>query len=214
MANTHSTNGAPTIEGLIFDYGGVLWDMRWDISRTLELEHGLRERAIVETLYGSDTWRKLEIGDGDRDAWLAEAHVALETVAGRELPPLHRHWRENQHLIAPTIDLIRRLRGTYKTAVLSNADSTLVARFRDTHGIADLFDDIVCSADVGMAKPEPRVYALAAQRISLPPEQCVFVDDLEQNVEAARAAGMSAIHFTVDRDDLAVQLAALGVVAD
>ena len=202
------------IHGLIFDYGGVLWDMRWDITRTLELEHGLRERALVETLYGSDTWRQLEIGIGDRDAWLDEAHRDLERVAGRELPRLHADWRDRQHLIAPNIDLIRRLHPTYKTAVLSNADNTLITRLRDAHGIFDLFDEIVVSADVGMAKPEPKIYVLAAQRLGLPPAECVFIDDLEGNVEAARAAGMHAIHFRVDRnDDLEQQFAKLGVIA-
>lgn len=199
------------IRGLIFDYGGVLWDMRWDISRTLELEHGLRERAIVETLYSSETWRRLEVGVGSRDAWLEEAHRALEKAAGRALPPLHRDWRERQHLIAPNIDLIRRLRPPYRTAVLSNADSTLAWRLRDAHRIHDLFDDIVCSADVGMAKPEPRVYRLAAERIGLAPDECVFIDDLESNIAAAREVGMHAVHFVVGRDDLGAQLAALGI---
>ncbi len=202
-----------TIRGLIFDYGGVLWDMRWDLARTLEQEHGLRERTIVETLYGSETWQKLEIGVGDRQAWLDESHLALEAAAGRELPRLHQHWRERQHLIAPNIDLIRRLRGTYKTAVLSNADNTLVRTLRDAHGIHHLFDDIVVSADVGMAKPDPRIYALSAQRIGLPPEECVFIDDLPRNVDAARESGMHAIHFLVNEHHLQEQLATLGVTA-
>lgn len=200
-----------TIRGVIFDYGGVLWDMRWDITRTLEQEHGLRERSLAETLYGSETWRQLEVGVGDRDAWLSEAHRDLETAVGRGLPPLHRHWRERQHLIAPNIDLIRRLRPKYKTSVLSNADSSLMQRLRDA-GVAELFDDIVCSADVGMAKPEARLYALAARRLGLPAGECVFVDDLERNIDAAREAGMQAVHFLVDEGHvLEDQLAALGV---
>lgn len=202
-----------TIKGIIFDYGGVLWDMGWDIARTLEQEHGLAERTIVETLYGSETWRQLEVGVGDRAAWLDESHLALEKAAGRELPRLHNHWRDRQHLIAPNIDLIRRLRPPYRTAVLSNADSTLVDRLKHSHGIYDLFDDVICSADVGVAKPEARIYALAAARVGLPADECVFIDDLETNVEAAREAGMSAILFRVDLgDDLERQLAEFGVL--
>jgi len=200
------------INGLIFDYGGVLWDMRWDITRTLEREHGLSARALASTLYGSELWRRLEVGVGDREAWLAESHRQLEAAAGRALPPLHRHWRERQHLIAPNIDLIRRLRPTYKTGVLSNADNTLTYRLRETHGIYDLFDEVIVSADVGMAKPDPRIFALAARRIGLPAAQCVFIDDLESNVAAAREAGMAGVHFDVDRgDSLESQLVALGV---
>jgi putative hydrolase of the HAD superfamily len=202
-----------TIRGLIFDYGGVLLDMRWEFSRTLEREHGLDELSIVQTLYGDGAWRQIEIGVGDRDEWLRDAHAALEAKAGRSLPPLHEHWRAQQQLIVENIELIERLRPPYLTSVLSNADSTLVGRMRDTHRIHHLFDDIVCSADVGMAKPDPRIYTLAAQRLGVPPELCVFVDDLERNLEAARTAGMHTVHFRIDQgDSLERQLAGLGVL--
>jgi epoxide hydrolase-like predicted phosphatase len=80
-------------------------------------------------------------------------------------------------------------------------------------GLHHLFDDIVCSAEVGMAKPEPAIYTLAAERLGLEPSECVFVDDLDTNVEAARQVGMHAVLFRVDKgDDLRAQLAALGVM--
>lgn len=200
------------ISGLIFDYGGVLWDMRFEFTRVLEREHGLRERVIAETLYGTETWRRLEVGVGDREQWLAEAHTLLEAEAGRELPPLHRHWREQQRLIVQNIELIERLRPRYRTAVLSNADNTLMRRLTQVHRIHHLFDDIICSADVGMAKPERRIYALAAQRLGLPAEECVFIDDLEANVNAARDAGMHGVCFRIDLGhSLEAQLADLGV---
>lgn len=202
-----------SIQGLIFDFGGVLLDMRWDAAALLEREHNLREMLIAESLYGeSGPWREISRGRGDREAWLAEAHTALEQDAGRPLPPLHQHWREQMQLILPNITLIRDLRTRYRTAVLSNADSTLRDRLQDTYAIDDLFDDIVCSADVGMAKPEPGIYALAARRLGLPPEECVFIDDVERNLVPAREAGMQAVHFRIDRgDSLAAQLAELGV---
>ena len=200
------------IQALIFDFGGVILDMRWDAAAALEKEHGLGERAIVGTLYGDGAWQQIEVGQGDREAWLRDSHAALETMAGRALPPLHQHWRAQQSLIAPNIDLIRRLKPKYRTALLSNADSSLPARLRDTHAVWDLFDDVVCSADVGLAKPDPRIYALAARRLDLAPDACVFVDDLERNIDAAREAGMAAVHFRVDRgDSLEEQFAALGI---
>jgi putative hydrolase of the HAD superfamily len=202
------------INGIIFDYGGVLWDMRFEVTRLLEQQHGLRERLLVETLYGTETWRKLEVGVGDREQWLSEAHAMLETEAGRELPPLHQHWREQQQLILPNIRLIERLRPPYRTAVLSNADSTLMHRLSQVHRIHHLFDDIVCSADVGMAKPEPEIYALAARRLGFPPAECVFIDDLERNVDAAREAGMHGVCFRIDMGHaLEEQLAELGITA-
>lgn len=200
------------VAAILLDFGGVLWDMRWDVARALEVEHGLPAGALFDTLYRIDAWREVERGRGDREAWLAAAHRALERRAGRPLPPLHARWREQQGPIAANVALVRRLRPPYRLAVLSNADLTLRARLADGLGLADAFDEIVCSAEVGCAKPEPEIYRLACERLGLPPEACVFVDDHEPNVRAAEALGLRAVLHRVDRGDrLADQLAALGV---
>ena len=81
------------IRGLLFDYGGVIHDMRWDVARELEAAHGLPRQAVVETLYRTETWKAMQCGRGDRQAWLDEAHALLEARAGRALPRLHDAWR-------------------------------------------------------------------------------------------------------------------------
>jgi len=202
----------PVPAGTIFDFGGVLWNMRWDVCRDLEAEHGLAPGVVFSTLYRSPTWLEIERGRGSVAQWRAEAHRALEAQAARPLPLIHDLWRSRQEPIAQNIDLVRALRPAYRLAILSNADQTLRDRLRDGVGIHDDFDQIVCSAEVGLAKPEPQIYALACARLGLPPSACVFVDDHEPNVTAARDAGLSAILYRVDRgDDLRAQLAALGV---
>ncbi len=55
------------------------------------------------------------------------------------------------------------------------------------------FDDLVISGEVGLRKPDPAIYRLAAERLAVAPEDCVFVDDLERNVEVARELGMIGI---------------------
>src|SRR5215470_19224391 len=65
------------IEAVILDFGGVLWDMRWDVARQLSEAHGLAWSSVFETLYRTDTWHHVERGRGDAVAWLAEAHAAL-----------------------------------------------------------------------------------------------------------------------------------------
>jgi putative hydrolase of the HAD superfamily len=200
------------IRGIIFDFGGVIHDMRWDVARQLEEEYGLERNALLRTLYDCDEWRDVERGRGDIDSWRQIAQRRLDEAAGRSLPPLHQHWRESWHIIEENVSLIRSLRPPYKLAVLSNADVTLEDRMRDGLNIHHLFDAVVCSAVVGMAKPEPPIYRLAAERIDLPAEECVFIDDAEHNVKAAQEVGMTAIHFRVHKgDDLAAQLAELGV---
>jgi len=187
--------------------------MRWDVARDLDRTHGLPRSSVFETLYRNETWGAIERGRGDRQAWLEAAHHALEARAGRVLPPLHEEWRRSQRVIEPNLQLVRDLHGSHKLGILSNADVSLRVRLEGEIGIHALFDDIVCSAEVGMAKPEPGIYTLAAERLGLPPGQCVFVDDLDSNVEAAQGVGMQAVLFRVDKgDDLRAQLAALGIV--
>jgi putative hydrolase of the HAD superfamily len=186
--------------------------MRWDVARELDRTHGLPRSSVFETLYRNDTWGAIERGRGDRQAWLEAAHQALEARVGRALPPLHEEWRLSQRAIEPNLQLARDLRGSYKLAILSNADLSLRGRLEGDIGIHHLFDDVVCSAEVGMAKPDAGIYSLAADRLGLAPGDCVFVDDLDTNVEAARQVGMQGVLFRVDKgDDLRAQLAALGV---
>jgi putative hydrolase of the HAD superfamily len=203
---------APVIRGVIFDFGGVLTDMRWDVSAELEDAHGLPRHTLLETLYRTPTWHEIERGRGDLRAWRAEAHRLLEERAGGPLPRLHDAWVAGRDLIRANIALARRLRPTYRTAILSNADRSLRGRLREL-GIYDLFDTVVSSAEEGVAKPEPEIYRRAAQRIGLPVEACVFVDDSDTNVRAAEALGMRGILYRVDRgQDLTVLLADVGVL--
>ena len=200
------------IRGVIFDFGGVIHNMRWDVAHALEQEHGLERNTLVRTLYDSDEWREVQVGRGDVQAWREAAQQRLEAAAGRALPPLHEQWHETWGLIAENVELVRALRPPYRLAVLSNADITLEDRIRNDYGIYDLFDEVICSADVGLAKPDAAAYRLAAERLGLEAEECVFIDDTKPNVEGAREVGMAAIHFRVDRgDDLAAQLAELDV---
>jgi putative hydrolase of the HAD superfamily len=197
----------------VFDFGGVLWDMRWDVARELDRAHGLPRSSVVETLYRGPAWRDIERGIGDPVAWREDAHRALEQLAGRPLPPLHEEWRKAQTAIEPNLTLVRAIRHDYKVSILSNADVSLRCRLERDIGIHELFDDIVCSAEIGMAKPEPAVFRLTAERLGVLPEHCLFVDDWDQNIEAARGVGMHAVLYRVDKgDDLRAQLEAAGVV--
>jgi putative hydrolase of the HAD superfamily len=200
------------IRGVIFDFGGVINDMRWDVMFALEEEHGLERGTIVRCTYGHDEWREVEVGRGDMEALDAVRHARLKEAAGRDVPPLHIQWRETWGLINENVELVRALRPPYRVSVLSNADLTLEERMRDGMNIHHLFDDVVCSAVVGMAKPDHAIYRLAAERLSLSVEECVFIDDARRNVEAAQLVGMTAIHYRIDRgDNLTELLAGAGV---
>src|SRR3989442_2522953 len=175
---------------VIFDFGGVIWNMGWDAARTLEAAHGLPTGSLHATLYGGDAWRLVERGRGDRETWLAGAHRALEELAGRPLPPLHSEWRALQAPIRTNIEPVRALRPRHRTGILSKADATRPERLTHVVGVVDLFDDIVCSAEVGLAKPEPAIYALACDRLGVPAGACAFVAGPRAHLHAATGAGL------------------------
>lgn len=203
---------ATSLRAVIFDFGGVLLDMRWDVARELDRAHGLPKSSVFETLYRCPAWNDIECGVGDPAAWTEGAHRELERRAGRALPRLHDEWRRAQVPVAANIALVRALRPAYRCSVLSNADISLRDRLNGELELDSYFDDIVVSAEVGMAKPRPEIFRLAADRLGLPPEACVFVDDWDKNVDAARVVGMQAVLHRVDQGhDLRAQLAALGV---
>jgi epoxide hydrolase-like predicted phosphatase len=99
--------------------------------------------------------------------------------------------RFNQRLA----DFVQSLRPGIKTAVLSNAGDQARPMFCETYHIDNIFDKLIISAEVGLAKPDERIYRLALEHMNVTPEESVFIDDLAPNVEGARRIGMHAVHF-------------------
>ncbi len=106
-------------------------------------------------------------------------------------------------------EMIRALRAAgFRTALLSNSWGCDEYPRADFHG---LFDTVVISGECGMRKPEPGIFRHAAQSLGLAPEQCVFIDDMEANVAAAAACGMTGVHHTETAQTVAAVQDLLGV---
>ena len=97
------------------------------------------------------------------------------------------------------IDYIDSLRPRYQTVLLSNAWDNLREILVKTWKIADAFDEIFISAEMGLAKPDPKIYEVVLEKLGIAPEETVFIDDFIRNIEAARKLGMHGIHFQ-DKD--------------
>jgi putative hydrolase of the HAD superfamily len=91
-------------------------------------------------------------------------------------------------------DFAASLRPTYKTGILSNSADGARREEQRRYGFEQLVDEIVYSHEVGLAKPDPRVYRLTEQRLGVVGEEIVFIDDVARNVEAARERGWTAVH--------------------
>ncbi|MGY0022093.1 HAD-IA family hydrolase [Streptomyces sp. YJ-C3] len=106
------------------------------------------------------------------------------------------------------VSLLRRARRQVPLVLVTNATPDL-ERDLEAMGLSDLADHVVSSARVGVAKPDPEIYAIAAARAEVAVDRCLFVDDRLENVEAAGALGMTGAHHR-ERADLRRALGLLG----
>ncbi len=201
-----------TVRAVIFDFGGVIARLDRGLLADFEVRHGLPESSFLKALYSIPEWRAVELGESTEDEWFAAVKRKLDELAGRPLPNIGEEratmWRT---LDADVVRLIERLGAGYGVGVISNATPRLEAELRDYHKIDGLFRVIVNSSRIGMAKPDSRIYQLAAERMGEEPAACVHIDDLAHNVEGAREAGFQGIHHKGDYAALERELRSLGV---
>ena len=98
----------------------------------------------------------------------------------------------NEELIA----YFRALRPRYRTAILSNSFVGAREHEEERYGFTSMVELAIYSHEEGIHKPDPRIFAIAAERLGVPPAEIVFLDDLPANVDAARACGLQAVLFT------------------
>ena len=177
---------------LLVDFGGVLttsvWDSFADFCREKGLEENTVKRLFRENPEAIASLRGLETGAIEEDEFerrfarllgLDEAADLIDSMFRGMLP------------CEPMVAAVRAAgdRGV-KTGLISNSWST---SHYDRDMLEELFDTAVISAEVGLHKPQPEIYRLAAERLVVTPERCVFVDDLRENCAGAEAVGMTAI---------------------
>jgi epoxide hydrolase-like predicted phosphatase len=184
------------IEAVIWDLGGVLVrtidrSRRVEWERKFELDTGELDRLVFEGEVG----RAAALGKAEAaDIWQALAERFQ--LSDHERRMLEQDFWASDRVDETLISITRNLRPTIKTGLLSNAWPDLRHALEDLWDIADVFDEIVISAEIGLAKPDPRIYHLILNRLDVKPQQAVFIDDFITNIEAAKALGLETIHFT------------------
>jgi putative hydrolase of the HAD superfamily len=183
------------IRAVVFDIGGVLEDTpaigvteQWEA--TLRLRPGeLNERlggvweagaigAVSEAEVRESIARILRLDDARVNAFLADIWTEYLGALNAELA-----------------DYFGGLRPRYRTALLSNSFVGAREREEERYGFGEITDLIIYSHEVGMTKPDPRIYHLTCDRLGVRPEQMIFLDDQADLVEAALDAGIRAILF-------------------
>lgn len=184
-----------TIKTIIFDVGGVLLH---EVDRTprerAAQKLGITYDALNTAVFNHPLGSRATIGEiTTRQIW--EAIGASFRLSPAETLALEQEFFAGNQIDAALVDHARALRGRYQTAILSNAWDDLRDVIHHKWHIADAFDEIIVSAEVGCAKPDPQIYTLTLQTLGIKPEEAVFIDDLEPNILAARQVGLHGIVY-------------------
>ena len=183
------------MKAVIFDLRGVLLRTT-DVKPREQLANRLgMSRAELEQLIFSgnsgDMAQKGEITAQQHWSNLAEQL----RVSEKDIKELVEEFFAYDEIDFDLIDWIHHLHPAFKTGLLSNAFDDLRQIISERWHFEDAFDDMVISAEVGMVKPDPRIYHLALEGLGVEAEQAVFVDDMQYNIEGARRVGMLGIRF-------------------
>ncbi|NLI82422.1 MAG: HAD family phosphatase [Deltaproteobacteria bacterium] len=183
------------VKSVIFDFGRVISARKpLSLFDAYERDLGLEPGTINTVMFESRAWRETLLGRKSYD----EFWQAIGPTMGLETPSAvlafqlryHRDEKVNEEVV----EIIRKLYGRCKLAVLSNAPPGL-GRWLAQWKILNCFDTVFCSGDEGLAKPDARVFQKVMERLAVKPGEALFVDDTQEHVEAARALGMHVLLF-------------------
>jgi epoxide hydrolase-like predicted phosphatase len=204
-----SEDGRRECRGLLVDYGGVLTTSPFDSFADFCAQEGVPFEVLTRSLRSDPRCRQLLVGLETGRLADKEFESGLAAILGVPAPDLIVRMFAGSRPDSTMATAIRAVRQAgVRTALISNSWGT---GGYDRPLLNELFDAVVISGEVGIRKPAPDIYALGAQRIDLPPEQCVFVDDLAFNLKPADELGMATIHHVTSERTVAELSRLLGV---
>jgi putative hydrolase of the HAD superfamily len=194
------------VRAVISDFGGVLTTPLLNSFLAFQDQTGISAETLGKAMHrvaegdGEHPLFELEKGTITEVDFLERVSSALEPELGHR-PAMHRFKEIYFEALLPNepmVALMRELRGRgYRMALLTNNVREWEPYWRSMLPVDEIFELVVDSGFVGMRKPEPEIYELTLERLGdgISAADCLFVDDVEVNIETARALGMTAVHF-------------------
>ncbi len=181
---------------VVFDFGGVLvdWNPRHLYRKIFSGDEDAMERFLEEIRFYE--WNQKQ--DAGRTFSEAVEDLCKDFPQYCELIRLY-DLRYEESITGPiwgTVAILEKLKSSgYLLYGLSNWPEEKYRLVRPKYAFFELFDDIIISGEVKVAKPDPRIFAILLERIQREPWQCVYIDDSKQNIEVALELGFRCIHY-------------------
>ena len=183
-----------SIRGVFFDMGGVIVRTEYQAPRQHLAERlGMEYEDLDKLVFASPSSIQASLGEISTEEHWVEVIKRLRRPEV-ETQAIRDEFFAGDVLDRELLDFIRSLRPKYKTGLISNAWPDM----RDyiiEQNFDDAFDNMVISAEIGVMKPEARIYQLALEQAGVSADEAVFVDDFIENIEACEKLGMHGIHF-------------------
>ena len=184
-----------SIRAVFWDLGGVLVRTEDHTSReNLAIRLGMSLTELENLVFAGDSGNRAQLGETN-----AEQHwQSLGSNLGlsiEEMIVFQRDFWDGDRLDTALIEYIRTLHTRQKIGLISNAFSDLRHIITNVWNIEDTFDDMTISSEVGIMKPDPRIFQMALERLDVHPQESIFIDDFPHNVDGAQNINMHAIHF-------------------
>ena len=186
------------LRAVIFDVGGVLIRTRNRRGREKWAKRlGLDSWEFENFVFAGESGLQAQLGQKSFDDhwhWLGKYFKLNDT----ELAQMRQDFFAGDVMNDALVAVVPRLRQAgYKTGILSNFGNDARYVWREIYPFIEYFDieNIIISSEVGLMKPDPRIYALAAERVGVKMEEILFIDDFVENIIGAQKAGMQTLHF-------------------
>ena len=183
-----------SIHAVFFDLGGVIVRTEYQTPRQKLADRlGMEYDDLSRIVFDSDTGLQASIGTITSEQHWESVMKRLKRPA-EELTAIREEFFAGDIVDRQLLEFLRSLRGKIQTGLISNAWSDLREYLRREKMI-DAFDHIIISAEVGVAKPDPKIFQIALEKARVSPSEAVFVDDFYVNIEGCEKVGMQGIHF-------------------
>jgi len=193
------------IRAVFWDLGGVLVRTEDHTTReNLAIRLGISRTELENLVFAGNSGNRAQLGEINVEQHWQNLGSKLG-LSIEEMVVFQRDFWGGDRLDTALIEYIRALQTCHKIGLISNAFSDLRQTITNVWHIEDTFDDMTISSEVGIMKPDPRIFQMALERLDVHPQESIFIDDFPQNVDGARNINMRAIRFQT-RDQTPLEL--------
>ncbi len=194
------------IRNIIFDMGNVLLDFNPEVPLSRYCSSEAEKDIVRKELFGGKEWIQRDLGSISLEEMYSSICARIPAKYHGALKKCVYEWDYSMVPVEGAKEFLNFVkREGYGVYILSNASLDFYSYFT-RHFALDFFDGVVVSADIHIVKPDKEIYEYLLKKYSLKPEECLFIDDREDNVLAAKKLNINAYQFKNDYGSIRLML--------